>query len=378
MIVSRLGGKRVLAVAICLGAAFIVGVAVQNYKATTKLRAENKQINKQLAAMSENLKQLTAVAENLKQLGNLPLAYAETPEGLKLVPAEHGVTKDDLDFVKRFRGPLLDLKTNFETTSPRDIKKLLHSSLLAEFERDPRNLTLAETKRRAFITFAMLRVNGSMPTYEVRDTVPNDFKSMLLGTSGNCSDFTIRVMMVAEALGLKAALISANTPSLPGHVFADVYDPEEDTAYMLDANFNVLIAREHTQGRGFFETLLASNQVDQDNFSRVASVKALPVYFRYVDPGEKGLYGTPLTASYINEIRSKREDTWRQWTSQDLDDLVDWWKRIPDNRPRTLAEFEVYLTKIPDEFDSSGDYAARLRTVAEVELPEPAKLAQTK
>ncbi|MGO6818765.1 hypothetical protein ACCS67_28245 [Rhizobium brockwellii] len=112
MIVWRFGEKQALAVTICLGAALIVS-AVENYKTTTKLRADNKRINEQLAAM----------AGNLKQLGNLPLAYAETPEGLTLVPAEYGVTKDDLDFVKRFRGPLLDLNTNFEVVSPGDIKE---------------------------------------------------------------------------------------------------------------------------------------------------------------------------------------------------------------------------------------------------------------
>ncbi|TBY00562.1 hypothetical protein [Rhizobium laguerreae] len=370
MISARFRGKQVVvAGAICLGAALLVGVAVQNYetsKKLSKLRAEDEKTSEQL----------TQVSDSLKQLSNLPLAYAETPEGLKLVPAEYGVSKDDLDFVKRYRGPLLDLTTDFNKLSPNQVKELLRTRLLAEFESDPKNLTLAKTKRGALITFAMLRVNGSMPTYEVRNSVPNDFRNMLLGTSGNCSDFTIRVMMVAEVLGLKAALISANTPALPGHVFADVYDSEEDTAYMLDANFDVQIARNHTEGRGFFEALLASGADEQDNFSRAAKVKALPVYFRFVDPGETGLYGTPLSASYINKIRSKREDTWRRWTSEDLDDLVDWWKRIPNHRPRTLAEMRTFLTAIPAEFNSSSDYAERLRRTVDVELIEPDRIAQ--
>ncbi|MBY5790048.1 hypothetical protein GFL91_36770 [Rhizobium leguminosarum bv. viciae] len=363
--------RNVAGISICLGAALLVGVAVQNYNTSTKLsklRAENKRINEQL----------TQVSESLKQLGSLPLAFAETPEGLKLVPAEDGVSKDDLDFVKRFRGPLLDLNTDLRNLSVDQLKQLLRTRLLTEFEGDPRNLSLAETKRRAMITFAMLRVNGSMPTYEVRDSVPDDFKTMLLGTSGNCADFTIRVMLVAEALGLKAALISANTPALPGHVFADVYDPEEDTAYMLDSNFDVQIAREHTAGKGFFEALLTSGAEEQDNFSLWAKVKVLPVYFRYVDPGEKGLYGTPLTAGYINQSRSKREDTWRNWTSKDLANLVDWWKRIPNHRPRTLAEFRQFLSNIPTQFNSSGDYAARLRKAAGVDLTAVDMTAQMK
>ncbi|MBX4970949.1 hypothetical protein [Rhizobium binae] len=370
MISARFRRKKVaVAGSICLGAALLAGVAVQNYevsKKLSKLRADNEKTREQI----------TQMFESLKQLSNLPLAYAETPEGLELVSAEYGLTKDDLDFMKRFRGPLLDLTTDFEKLSPIQVKELLRTRLLAEFEGDPRNLSLAETKRRALITFAMLRVNGSMPTYEVRNSVPNDFRNMLLGTSGNCSDFTLRMMMVAEVLGLKAILISANTPALPGHVFADVYDPEEDTAYMLDANFNVRITRKHTEGKGFFETLMAGGADEQDSFSGAAKITALPVYFRFVDPGEKGLYGTPLTASYINKIRSKREDTWRRWTSEDLDDLVDWWKRTPTHRPRTLAEMRTFLTAIPAEFNASSDDAERLRRAVHVELIESDRMTQ--
>ncbi|MEZ2129470.1 MULTISPECIES: hypothetical protein [unclassified Sinorhizobium] len=145
---------------------------------------------------------------------------------------------------------------------------------------------------------------------------------------------------------------------------------------MLDSNFDVRISRLQTGGRGFFESLLASDAEEQKNFSRGARVKALPVYFRYVDPGEKGLYDTPLTPGFINAIRSKREATWRRWTSEDLDDLVEWWKRTPNHRPRTLAEIRGYLDRIPTEFNSSGDYAERLRRVAGVELTEPDRIAQ--
>lgn len=367
MALTYFKGRQALpALALCLGAALLAGVAVQNYKTSKKIsniRLENRQLSEQSKRLSE---QLTKLSDVVSQLGNLPLAYTETAEGLKLVPAEFGVTKDDLDFLKRFRGPLLDLNTDFKELSADQIKQLLRTRILTEFERDPQNLKLGKTKRRALITFAMLRVNGSMPTYEVRDAVPNDFKSMVLGTSGNCSDFTIRLMIVAEALGLKAALISANTPALPGHVFADVYDPEEDTAYMLDSNFDVRIARVRTGGRGFFEALLTGSVNEQEAFSEKAKVKTLPVYFRFIDPGEKGLYGTPLTASDVNAIRSKREETWRRWTSEDLDDLVAWWRRTPTHRPRTLEEFNEFLPGIPSAFNLSGDYAERLRKVAGV------------
>lgn len=320
-------------------------------KAIAELRLANEQIN-----------------SKLNEFGNMALAYAETPEGLKLVPAEIGASKEDFDFLKRFRGPILDLHTDFTKLGPGQIGEALKKQLVSEFESDPRNLTLAKTKRRALITFAILRVNGSMPTYEVRDNVPNAVRSMILGTSGNCSDFTIRMMMVAEALGLKAALISANTPALPGHVFVDAYDPEEDTAYILDANFNVKIVKRGTHGLGYFEFLLKESAEQRKEYAEKARIRAMPVYFRYVDPGEKALYGTPLSADLINAARSKREPMWRHWTADDVDDLLAWWQNTPTHRPRTLAEIREYLTEIPAEFNASGDYAARIRAAAGVDI----------
>lgn len=336
-------------------------------KTRAALNRESKAIAQLQLTHQQISEQLQKVNATIDGLGNMALAYEETPEGLKLVPAEIGASKNDLDFLQRFRGPILDLHTDFTKLSSGQIQEALKKQLVSEFESDPRNLTLAKTKRRALITFAILRVNGSMPTYEVRDNVPNAIRSMILGTSGNCSDFTIRMMMVAEALGLKAALISANTPALQGHVFVDAYDPEEDTAYILDANFNVKIVRRGTGGLGFFESLLKESAEQRREYAEKARIRAMPIYFRYVDPGEKALFGTPLTASFINAIRSKREPMWRHWTADDVDDLLMWWQKTPTHRPRTLAEIRGYLTEIPAEFNASGDYAARIRAAAGVD-----------
>jgi hypothetical protein len=310
---------------LCLIAALGINAAI----------SKQRQIRDGLKTQSQEIRQLSAqvseVTKTVSKIGSMPLSLGETPEGISYVPANLGLSMDELDFLKRFRGPVLDLKTESKVLQSGNLKSILRGELIAAFSKDLRNLELGATPRSALIAFAVLRVNGSIPTYEVRDSVPNDIRSMILGTSGNCSDFTIRTMMIGEALGLKVALISANTPAFPGHVFVDAYDHEEDTAYLLDANFNVVVSRTNAGGRGFMELMFSARV----NAGEDLTVTAHPVYFRYLDPGPKALFGTPLS--------------------------LDMWVQTPSNQPRTLAEFRAYLSDIPAEFDRSGDYAARIR-----------------
>ena len=344
----------------------LVGVLVA---ATLALVSINKNIKKQSAEINRLNQRVDEFGVRIGVLDRMPLAWAETAAGLKLVPADLGVSKEDLEFLKRFRGPLLDLKTEVAALNPGELRSVLRSRLINEFEKDSRNLALGETRRQALITFAVLRVNGSMPTYAVRTSVPNNLDSIVLGTAGNCSDFTIRMMMVGEALGLKVALISAVVPTLPGHVFVDAYDPESDTGYMLDANFNVIAIRADTKGKGFFESLLESSVNERKQFASNAMIKTMPVYTRFVDPGVGGIYETRLDADLINSNSKNRETTWRHFMSDDAPALIEWWKKAASHRPRTLAELKkelLILTTIPPEFSGSGNYAIKLRLIAGV------------
>lgn len=351
--------KSSLLISVAILPCIIVGVVTN--VSLNRQRHSMRELQRENEALAQ---QVTSMKFEMDGLGNMALAYAETPTGLKLVPAEFGASRQDLDFLKRFRGPLLSLTTDFNALTPGQLSRQLHDTLNEAFNADSKNLELGDTPRSALIAFSVLRVNGSMPTYEVRAAVPDDLRSMVDGTSGNCSDFSYRLAMVAEALGLKAAIISANTPSLPGHVFVDAYDPQEDVAYLLDANFNVVLKRKNAHGLGFLEYLLSKDQKTQGDFAATETINAMPVYFRFVDPGESGIYNTPLSASYINGIRGDRVPTWRKWTANDLDDLVAWWIKAPNHKPKTLAESSKWLTKIPVEFNRSGDYAARIRTAS--------------
>lgn len=303
----------------------------------------------------------------LREFSDTPLAYAETPRGLKLVPVNQGVSKADIEFISRYRGPIIGGK-KLSTFESRELSATLRVELLDSFKKTTRSLSSEYTERQSLIAHAVLRTHGSIPVYEVRDAVPNDLDQIVLGPSGNCSDYTIRLLMVMEALGLKASLISSVTPNLGGHVFVDAYDPEEDTSYLLDANFSVMIIQPQSKGRGFLENLLTMSDDKRVEFAKLVNIVAFPVYFRFVDPGATGVMRTPLTPEFINEQRADREPMWRRWLAQDMEQLVGWWHKAPGHAPRTLQEFSEFLSVIPAEFNGSADYAANLRQVAGIEI----------
>jgi hypothetical protein len=298
-------------------------------------------------------------------LDEVAVAYAETPEGLRRTSADLGLSKADIAFVERFRGHLLPAGVEPATLKRGELIERLRSELLAAFARDPANLELGKTPRQALIAFAVLRTRGSIATYQVRPMVPNDLHSLVLGSEGNCSDFTVRLMMVLESIGLRAATVSSYTPNLQGHVVVDAYDPEEDAAYLLDSTFSVVMSLPHSGRLGFLETVLRMRADERKRFAETVDIRAFPDYYRFVDPGDQGLTITPLTDNYINQQMSKRVPMWRKWLAQDTKSLALWWKNTPDHMPRTLSEFRRdAVDKIPQEFDRSGDYAERLRATA--------------
>lgn len=299
------------------------------------------------------------------RLSEIAIAYTETPEGLRRVPANEGLTREDIAFISRFRGHIVADPVALGSMKRGDLLAKIGTDIRASFAENPANLQLGRTPRAALVSFAVLRTRGSISTYQVRDTVPNNLASLILGYSGNCSDFTLRLMMVLESLGLRASTISVYTPNLMGHVVVDAYDPEEDTAYLLDSTFSVVMTIPQSKNFGFFETVLRMNPAERKNFAESVQLRAFPEYYRFVDPGEQGLKITPLTPQYINQQLSNREPMWRKWLALDTDELANWWKKTPSHAPRTLSEFRRdFVSVIPEEFDRSGDYASRLRAAA--------------
>lgn len=319
-----------------------------------------KQIEALRGADAETGAKLDAIRKETHTLP--PSAFAESSSGLESVPVDQGASQAELSFIARFRGPLLDLDGSDADLARPELP--LRDRLLAGFARDGGSVSVGRTARQAMIVYALLRAHGSIATYAVRPAVPDGTRDLMLGASGNCADYTVRLMMLLEAAGVKASLISSVTPALPGHIFVDAYDPQDDAAYLLDSNFGVMIARSASGGRGFFDNLLGLSASDRRAFAIGAKIETFPVYFRFVDPGPAGLFGTPLTVADLNRLRPGRETLWRRWLADDLGDLVEWWRKQPNHRPRTLAEFREFAPGIPVEFQGSGDYASRLRTTA--------------
>lgn len=298
-------------------------------------------------------------------LNNITPTYKETPIGLKRVSAKHGVSKEDLDFLKRYRGPLLPVETTLSDLENSNLLHTLKDRLSSEFEKQKQFLMnyIRCSERQALIAFALLRTNGSMPTYEVRMSLPNDLRQLIIGPSGNCSDYTVRLMMILEAFGLHTVMISNVTTNLLGHVFVDAYDSEDDTSYLLDANFNVMIIRPNSNKMGFIENLFAAPDT-WNLFSEQANIVTLPVYFRFLDPGETGYMRTPLTPEFLNEHRGRRESMWRSWLKTDVDELRSWWIRTPTHAPKTLHDLSLLYSSVPKFFNVSGEAASRLKRAA--------------
>jgi hypothetical protein len=189
-------------------------------------------------------------------------AYLETDAGRQLVLEKFGVSKQELDFIKHFRRPILtDVDDSFNWENGEALSEAIRSQLQEDFKQDrhllDRKASLSD--RQAQIAYAVLRVNGSIPNYRARSYVPDDLESLVLGSSGNCADYTIRLMMVLEAIGVRALLISIVTDTLPGHIVVDAYDPVEDVSYILDANFNIVLMKKNSDGKGFLRQALTSH-----------------------------------------------------------------------------------------------------------------------
>lgn len=332
----------------------------------------NDRLDADFAVIYEHLAVLSQKLDAGPRVETAGLALAESPSGPRLVDAVHGISSDDLDFLQSFRGPLLPKADDDLFASGANLRDQLAREIEQQFAASGEVLSEGRTSREALIAFAVLRTNGSMPTYAVRNAVPNSVRRMIAGTSGNCSDFTVRLMYLLEAIGVEATFISINTPSFPGHVVVSAYDPQEDTSYVLDANFNVMITERHAGGVGLIQRLVSSSEEERADFAANAEVTAFPVYFRFVHPGDQGFSSTAVTADSINERRSTREADWRMWMQEDIPALIEWWANTPAHQPRTLNELrEIGLDAIPDAFDISGDRASSLRAAASLSEGAP-------
>jgi hypothetical protein len=265
--------------------------------------------------------------------------YVETPEGIAPAKLEAGASSTSIAWLQHFRGPLLS-KVG---ANPRDE---LHDAILSDWKRllPLMNETFPTlSQRQQFIAFIALRVSGSFSTYVVRPRVPNSLHALLTSYRGNCSDYSIRLAMALDSVGVQTAIIPINTPSLPGHVVIDAFDREDGSGYLLDSLFNTIL-RYDNAGMSFINKWIqlapeqrAAYFDAEDSNQRLFN----PAFFRFLDGGTSGLTGTPITLDSINSITvEKRQVLWRAAMTGEWREYLGWWKNsYPNMPPRNLADF---------------------------------------
>ena len=199
------------------------------------------------------------------------------------------------------------------------------------------------SQRQRFVAFIALRVSGSFSTYVVRSRVPNSLHALLTSYRGNCSDYSIRLAMTLDSVGVQTAIIPINTPSLPGHVVVDAFDSEDGSGYLLDSLFNIVL-RYDNAGMSFINRWIQLTPEQRAAyFDAPDSNERLfnPAFFRFLDGGVGGLTSTPITLDSINSITvEERQVLWRAAMTSEWPEYLAWWKNsYPNAPPRNLAAF---------------------------------------
>lgn len=317
-------------------------------------------------AMHAANQQLTGVVESMivANQGGDPasIAYVETPRGLVPAPANRGISRDELDFLRAFRGPILDAESKMDEV---DVYNSISSAIRDGAMQHAEELqTYQFTPRQTLIAYSLLRTNGSFVTYEVRHSIPNDPDLIIKGPSGSCADYALRLTLVLDAIDVDTAIFSINTPSFPGHVVVDAYDSEEDSGYILDPNFNTMIIVKNTGGRSGMYHIIERFRANGDVLDGVRIVN-FPVYFRHVDPSDTGYFDVAMNVDTLNEQRGGREKKWKQFFRAELQTVMNFWSTAPGHAPQSLSELAKSIDKIPPQFQQSGEIGRKLRQFIE-------------
>jgi len=317
--------------------------------------------------ISQNSKQINVLRDEVSDfkssISNLTLSLFEDPNGLKFVQPKHGVTSDELAFIQKQRGALIEPD---EFIEGKKLVGVIRNKFNIQYSKNKNLFDGTNLNDRAkFIANAVTRVNGSISTYAVKSRYSYKLKDALTIHNGNCSDYALRLMLVLEVLGLKSAMISSVTSNLPGHVFVDAYDPFDDSSYFLDSTWNIMIKIPKTEGKSFFQFLFELPVSRRAQFIKNLNFIQFPTYFRYIDPGLGGLTGNPYSLEFLNGQRDGLVEQFRRFLISDLDQLKAWWENTPNHRPLSLDEIrEMNLAEIPEYFNLSKNYADQIRQSA--------------
>ena len=342
----------------------VFGLTLTIIAATLTLHKDFKTLRHYISQNGQQIKVLQNEVSDFKSsISNLTLSLFEEPNGVKFVQPKYGVTSDELAFIQKQRGSLIEPD---EFIKGEQLVRVVRDKFDVHYSKN-KNLFdgINLSDRTKFIANAVTRVNGSISTYAVKSRYSYKLKDALTVHSGNCSDYTLRLMLVLEILGIKSAMISSVTTNLPGHVFVDAYDFFDDSSYFLDSTWNIIIKIQGTEGKPFFQILFELPAFKREQFIKNLEIIQFPTYFRYIDPGLGGLTGNPYSLEFLNGQRDGLVDQFRRFLIHDLDQLKSWWVNTPNHRPLSLDEIRgMNLAEIPEYFNLSKNYANQIRQAA--------------
>jgi hypothetical protein len=227
-------------------------------------------------------------------------------------------------FLESIRQPLMPLD---QLPSLKNWRHALFARLQKDFDRDKQLILDIHpdlTDREALIFYLTARTHGSIPSYVVRSSAPSDLPSQLFASRGNCSDYAIRLTLIADLFGLQTARTSYWTPALPGHVLVEAYDPQEDTAYLLDANFNmIMFQRKPANPGGMLLQLFNMSKEERKAFvSAPGNIRSMPYRLYYADPGFSHFQGRSLTPASINQSAEKLLALWHKSFGDEIEQTI--------------------------------------------------------
>ena len=246
----------------------------------------------------------------------------------KALPQEFGIPREDAEFLANFRGMIIARVVDDE----RELKQEIYSEIMRGYRQYGSRLSARQefaTDRERLLAYIMLRVNGSMPIFNPL-AAPKELSDILAKKDGNCGPVSTRLLMILDVFGIKARAIRWFSPSLPGHVFVDAYDPLEGKAYLLDSNYNIMSIMEHGE-KGFVDSIALMEPEDRKRYF-LNEMVSFPFYF-----------------SDVNNVKMD-DDLFREKEYLKIHDalitalsyemgaaMVEWKKRYPRGIPYTLS-----------------------------------------
>ena len=229
-----------------------------------------------------------------------------------------------MEFSNFFRRPLMS------EPPKEDVRKRLRESLEKDWQNDMswmKERFPDMDERERFIAYLLARVNGSLPVYHPTTHGSQTLEEWLWMPRGNCSHHSLRLALVLDAFDIPSKIMSINTPSFPGHVLVDAWDPVTKKAYWLDANFLTYASLDSKEKAGFYWKFMSLTPDERAKTAETIDFKILPWHFEWVDPDSMVFRPRPLTAALINQQQPSLVGKWKRFFGHELETNRVFWKK---------------------------------------------------